>query len=284
MKLTWIMMATVATALDLGFASFAGADTYTFENLASGANLAGQDNWKLLLGSSSVVTSGTGVDTTKIAQSIYGAGGTVTMLTRTNDSNFSFPQFAGTETAATLQFDVFMGLTSSSIGNFGANFGLGHGSDIGAQFGINGGLPAPFGPGGDFFELREPGFGTDHLSPVPASVLAGDWLRLRLVMDFTANGGDGAGSMLFADLTAGSAFSPITGLQNIDLNLSNSAASWDEMFLRLDEFDSRAPMGADNLVVSQPSSATPLPSAAWGGMALLGGFGLMKARRRFLCR
>src|SRR5258706_6027804 len=103
----WVISFLLAAALFGQFGSVF-ADTYTFDSLNTGTNLVGQDNWDLYLGSSAVVAFVTGVDTTKIAQSISGTS----IVTRTNDANFSFAHFTGVETAAVLQFDAFIGVTS----------------------------------------------------------------------------------------------------------------------------------------------------------------------------
>ncbi len=212
-----------------GAASVQAAATYTFESLTTGTDLAGQDNW-VAVGFGSVsptVGVGTGVNATKIAQGKFGFAG---IARRTNDANFSFPQFSGNETAAVSQFDVF-DPTLTPFGNLGSYFAMGHGSGIGPLVGFNAGTSAGQGGTGSF-DIREAQNGVNHYAAFPASVNAGDWLRLTFTQNFTANGGDGAGSLSYQDLTTGTPLTPVAGLQNINLKLSNMPAgtgpsTWD---------------------------------------------------------
>jgi hypothetical protein len=219
-----------------------------------------QDNWRVLPQAGVIspsVASGTGSDASLVAQG--NLSGSAQIAVRTNDSNFSFQQFSGLETNAAITFDGSVSVASSRY-NVGANFALGHGTDVGPLFGedsdsANGGAIS--------FYLRGAENGTDYYAPFPAAINAGDRLRFTLIYDFTANGGDGAGSLFYQDLTTGGSLTAVVGLQHIDLDLTRMSASsqpadWDEMWARTDNGSlDGAASAIDNLVpnaIPEPAS------------------------------
>lgn len=143
-------------------------------------------------------------------------------------------------------------------------------TDVSPSFGFDNGASLP---GGASFEVREAQNGVEHDVPFPSTVQAGDWLRFTLTMDFTANGGDGAGSFSYQDLTAGGADIAVAGLQNVNLKLSNLPASsmpsaWDSMYIRIDNGIGGV-VGIDNLTTIVPEPAT-LSLAGLGLLVLIG--------------
>ena len=118
--------------------------------------------------------------------------------------------------------------------------------------------------------FAEGGFGPNSWHVGPNT----DWYRLRLLVDFTGNGGDGAASMAYMNLTAGDTdFSTVNAanLQNVDLSLQSLSpadrdpANWSRMTLRLEvttgdqilpEVDSLTPY-----VTADPPEVVPEPSA-----------------------
>jgi len=234
MATTWRVMAPVAFSVALGVVALAtsigSAAVYDFEGL-SAAPLIGQDNWTNQFGSTDIdVTTGTGVNTSDVATSNVNAA---VLPYRQNDGSFSFPTFAGTETSALLEFDLFKG------GIFG-----------GTMYMLNGGA-APFGPtfgitNTNKFYIRGANNGTEN--EVLDNVDLNDWIRLRLVIDFTANGGDGSGDFSYQNLTDGeTAFTSVAGLQNINLQINSGPAptTWDTVGFRVDQID----VAVDNLRV-----------------------------------
>lgn len=205
----------------------ARADTFTFDNLTNGG-INGQDGWISIAGNPSVM-DGFGVDTTKIV-----GGNEVAQHAR-----------SGVPTAANssvLTFDANL----QSSGQASSLFGLADPSGSnGIAFGLN--VPGNGPNAGIFsFELfdRSTLFNTDHAIYVtmPGGTTA-DWYRLRLIIDYTANGGDGSGSLYAQDLTLGdTGFTPITGMQNINLGMT-----------------------AANMVSYQPANETNLTIYVTGG-------------------
>jgi hypothetical protein len=81
-----------------------------------------------------------------------------------------------------------------------------------------------------------------------------DWYRLQLRMDFSANNGDGSGSLYYRNLSRGDAsFQPVADLQDVPLELQcmhpeAMPQSWDAMWISM-RFDGRQHVPViDNLV------------------------------------
>jgi len=241
---------------------------YTFEGLRNN-DLAGQDGWKYFAGQGVGVTPGAGSDTSNVAYAPDLGGGADT---RTNDANFSFQAFTGAETAAVLQYDVRIDPNTNYYNYFSdTGFAVGNRADIGPTFGIVGtGKP-------NAFYIREAAFGNFYYGSLPPNVADGDWLRLRLTLNFTAHGGDGAGSLEYEDLTTGTSFTPIAALQGIDLKLSNMStgpSAWNEMYVRIEG----PGLSADNLSPNV-TTAAPLPSSSFAGAVLFACLGISRLRR-----
>ena len=199
-------------AMGLLYAASCPADTYDFEGLAL-ADLVGQDNWTGDVGETAVGT-GTGYNTTKtVANSVTSGSCT---LTRTNDASFSFPAFEDDSTHAVMEFDAKFVYGAKG----GINFWVGSSSGESPKFGFAGIGPNP--PG---FYIREAGNGAEHGATV-SGIDADDWLRLQLVMNFTAN----TGTFFYKNLTDGDvSFTQVASLTDIPLNITSSPSGWDEM-------------------------------------------------------
>lgn len=245
---------------------FAHADTINFENLSNGS-LIGQDGW-ISLFNTPVVSPGFGVDATKIVS----VSGTNAVAMRPRG-------VAPTaQNGSVLQFDANLGGNADSTALFGLAVADGTQS---IAFGLN--VPGN-GPQAHAFSFylfdRSSQFAASHYvaAAIPAGAEA-DWYRLQLAMDFTANGGDGKGSISAENLTLGETiFTPIAGLQDINLGLTaaNVAAlqptDWTQSELYV------ASGGAlDNLSASAAVAATPEPGAY--ALILAGGLSGFVLRR-----
>ncbi len=229
----------------------ARADTpIDFNNLSNG-NLVGQDGW-LFDHNNPQVGDGTGVDTSKIVFSTGGADLAV-------HSRGVIPT---AQNSSLQQFDA--NLNNSAFGN--ALFGLGDAAGNNSiAFGLN--VPGN-GPqqGASSFYLfdRSSQFSSNHYiaSTIPAGT-ASHWYRLQFMMDFAANSGDGAGSLSYEDLTLGdTAFTPVSGIQNINLGLTaGNAATLDPTTWTHDVIYVADGGSLDNLVVGSTAAATPEPGA-----------------------
>ena len=192
---------------------------YDFEHLSL-ADLIGQDNWSRDTTTISAseqaymdVTNGAGYNVTQVMNTRNTGipdqhGDAQTM--RINDGNFAFATFTSNETAGVYQFDVQYHEDQYEFTESMMMAPLAH----------------PTGDGDMFFEsVRGPGFGIEFgqfsiwpagssfaaaSAPPPSRISDGDWLRLRLVVDFTANAHDGAASLSYKDLTLGDGpFTPL---------------------------------------------------------------------------
>lgn len=264
---------------------------YTFENIDDGT-LVGNDNWqkyKTLGGGLQVATR----DSTSFSDyptktvNLSGAGGDQLAI-RPNDDAYRFPTLRSTDTGAILQFDVKY---SSGGGAHTYYLGLGADSDDdgdGVVSSLDERAPA-IGVINNQFVIRELADGGNSFSEVFARAItaaeaeAGDWIRLRHVMDFTDNwnsttgGYDGSGQLYYQNLTRGDDhFIPLTS-GGVNLRITDMLA------------DIRDPSTWDTMVLVRSGSATdvhltnifitnvPEPSA----LVLLG-FGLLATvcRRR----
>lgn len=232
---------SLAFAVLLQFSGIAGgADRiYDFEGLTSGQSLFGQDGWLMHTSPTWTgdiqIATGTGVNTTDVANGVtpgVAAGGY-----RTNDAQFSFLPFQGTETNAIMEGDFRLGTSSVGTVYFALSYDT-NGSAAGGYFGgqrigieVTSGFVIRPADGSTISRTLATANGGN-----PAGVTT-DWFRLRLDIDFTANGGDGAGSLSYMNLTnSETTFTPITGLQGIDLKLAtvgSDPATWDTMFVRV---------------------------------------------------
>jgi hypothetical protein len=247
--------------------------TIDFNNLSNG-NLVGQDGW-LFDHNNPQVGDGTGVDTSKIVLSASTADLAVHSRGVIPTAENSFLQ----------QFDANL-----NSGNFGtALFGLGDGAGNNSiSFGLNVPGNGPQGGVSSFYLFdRSSQFSSFHYigSAIPAAT-ASHWYRLQFAMDFAANSGDGAGSLSYEDLTLGdTAFTPVSGMQNIDLGLTaGNDATLNPTTWTHDIIYVGGGGALDNLVVGSSAAATPEPGDCdlFMASALAGGFVLR--RRKFRCK
>lgn len=258
LRRTAILLSSVCGLLFIS--TEAHGSVYVFDALSNGA-LAGQDGWTIAQGSSLVVGTGSGVDTTQIAT----APGGVNIMTRPNDGNFSYSTITGLETSLTIQADFrFSTAGGGNPNEFAFNL-----SGVGA-----GASPWIGYEAGKGIYLRDANGGADHYQLV-AGMDNNDWVRLMMVLDLTANAGDGSASVFYQNLTDGNTgFTAVSGLQNVDVNiLTNGAIPTGWNAIRLDGRDGSSTVGGiDNLLVSVPE-----PSRA---LLLLGGLMGVAMRRR----
>lgn len=159
---------------------------------------------------------------------------------RLNDGAWSLPSFGGAETSAFFQADF-------SVSYWGAYLALGYDADGNGK--IRGSEAGERGPLLGVDSQSNHGIsiiaadGTANVVPLTTipGASGGTWLRLRLVMDFTANGGSGSGSVDYVNLSAGGTeWAPVAGLQGIDLGLTpgsgNAAdpANWSAVWLHFE--------------------------------------------------
>ena len=168
---------------------------------------------------------------------------------RINDGSFAFPAFAGSERSAYMQVDM-------RIGFWGGEFALGH--DVNGDGTLRRTQGNETGPrislgtfSGAQLRLRAADGTSTTVSLADAGLTGATWARLRVVMDLAADGGSGRGSVLVANLTAGTALTPVAGLQDIPLGLDGAATDarnptlWDAMAVYFEG----GGYGLDNVVI-----------------------------------
>jgi hypothetical protein len=266
--------------------------TYDYDTMNIGF-LKGQDNWTQWQPAGTTqfnqtVSYGTGINTTKVSGTSAGtASGNDKsgIMCRLNDANYSFTSYAGTETNATLQFDcTYQAGTSSTVYLGGPRFGVA--GDTNASNSID--LTSEWGPlfgmwrqgsglGTDlYFYVRRAGAGANLWSTsavkniLGSDAVSGDWLRLQLVANFTANGGSGSATLYWEDLTRGdSSFTAVAGLTNINLGLTSSIAApskWNALLTRLDSTSEDNGVAFDNL---DPNVNAPVPEPSMSALMIV---------------
>jgi hypothetical protein len=171
-----------------------------------------------------------------------------------NDGSFSIPSFSGLETQAILQVDF-------GVGFWGNHFALAYDADGDGE--VRKLDLSEVGPGlkiGSRFSVGVQvvaADGTVAMAPIEdVDGSGGDWVRSRLVMDLTANSGQGSGDLYYQNLSNGDvSFQPVAGLQGINLGLDSGAsdarnpALWDGMWLHMEGATNQL----DNVVLSNDS-------------------------------
>lgn len=170
---------------------------------------------------------------------------------RINDASWSYARFTGSETSAYFQADLLLGY-------WGGSFGLAHDTSVngvirGSEAGERG---VRFNAGTQAnvqFQLIAAD-GTSNRVPLSSigSISGGNWLRIRVAMDLTANGGAGLGWVDVRNISAGqTSFTPVPGLQGVPLGLDPNASDatnptqWDAVWLHFEG----ATYGLDNIEV-----------------------------------
>jgi hypothetical protein len=224
------------------------ADVYTFESLAVNSAINGQDHWKDQPGQGDAIVS---LDATGNGTKIVRHFKTVifdqsAFITRTNDAGFNFVSFSGSETNAVIQFEV--------NGEHAAMFALGHDRNSdGLLLSTDGELGPSFGVYGRNFRIQQAGLGTATETAFGSGNSGNDWYRLQLRLDFTADGGEGTGSLYYMNLTDGdTVFQAVAGLTDLPLGLGGlhpdaRPARWSAMWLHLLSKGDSVPC-VDNLV------------------------------------
>jgi len=226
-----------AHAVSYDFNALSGSDTSPY------ANPNGQDNWTSegFIFSSPIsswfvgVSQTLGFDGTQALRFDRIGPGYGADASRINDGAFAIPTFAGLVTEAFFQADF-------GVGHWGNLFALGYDANTDSK--IRKTTPNEIGPRLIIGSQSDVGVqvmdATGTITKVPlsnVSAFGGHWVRLRLVMDFTANGGQGSGDVYFQNLTNGdTSLQPVTGLQDINLGLTpgsgdaSDPANWNGMW------------------------------------------------------
>ena len=261
-----------------------GPVSYDFHALTAGAmsvsttpgTAGNQDGWYLdnaTAVSVLYVTAGTGMNTTNVTA--------IGPSTSRGDAirNFGAAFFTGTETAAVLQFDFRVGQKYS-----GGTVALGGNQTAAA---LDSDFQTRFSPGllvgtadnesGLTLRITPKQANGTWLTLTPQTILwsaitssgktaaIGDWMQVKMVMDFTANAGAGSGSLFYRDLTIGQTAFTASTIANVNLGLTYNtagygAANWNQVYLRENNYTATMtkPVAIDNLYIeSRPLAAGP---------------------------
>lgn len=178
---------------------------YDFNALSTGV-INGQDNWvRFGAGWTNpiIVTSGPDGSNCLFAT---GGGGSQSYASRINDVNFSITSFSGDETSAFFQIDVYHSAWTSEVG-------IGFDDNTNTQVDLSEcGIRLHFNNFGNYIRLHVADDSYTQQSALtwpPASL----WYTIRVVMDFTANAGQGSASVYMKEYGTNS-FVAIAGLQD----------------------------------------------------------------------
>jgi hypothetical protein len=243
------------------------ADVYTFESLTINNFIGGQDGWRDHPGQGQAVVamdaSGNGTKVVRHHKTVV--FDEIALLTRTNDANFNFLPFDGTETHAVIQFEAtgeHVALLALGCDLNGDGILTDAAGEIGPAFGVY----------ARNFRIQQANLGTaydDGFNQGGGDGNSGnDWYRLQLRLDFTAGDGEGTGSLYYKNLTDGdTTFRTVSGMINRSLGLSRMdpdarPANWNAIHLRLLSNGNSVP-SIDNLI---PNGST----LRWTQVALQG--------------
>ena len=207
------------------------ATTYNNENLSSG-NLNGQDGWISRgwvndIPASYITNVGTVQNGSLGLKSVSGGSGVGTSGSKLENSDWQMPDNIVCDEGAYFEFE-------GKINQYGVMFGPGYDQSNDGEIGIFRGperecpvffwLSAASSPiwgvklvtGGDVYNAA-----TVDVSRVGA---IGDRVKIKVVIDFQANGGAGSADCYYQNLTNGnSGYQPIAGLTNVPLALDFGA-------------------------------------------------------------
>lgn len=158
------------------------------------------------------------------------------------------------------------------VGYWGGSFGLAHDTD--GSGGIRGSQPGERGvrftigtQANVQFRLVAADQSFVQVPVANAGIAGGDWVSVRVVMDFTAGGGTGIGTVWCRNISAGATdFSQVPGLDAIPLGLdlmatdARNPSRWDAVWLHFEG----ATYGLDNIEVGRAGFAIPYGGACSG--------------------
>lgn len=233
---------------------------YDFNHLSSGA-LIGQDSWQQYAGQPSAQIGSGSQDGTLYVNPTDG------WAAIQRSASFALPDYSNAVTGVfgadmfSQDWGSYMGLTTAADGSGGTLF-------------LN------FDDERDQFRLRGTSFNDVVISSF-SSVVNTTWLRARVEIDFTANGGAGSASVFVQDLLDSNAsMIAVAGMQNVNIGLTpgtggnSDPASWQYAFVG----ETAGVNGIDNLYF-EAHDATPTPIA--GPLSLMAlGLAAMRLRGR----
>ncbi len=237
-KLTKVILLAIAGIILPISANAQAITTYDFNSLSTG-DINGQDNWATEDQGSCCnnlfIATSSSYDGSNYADAVNGAGGRNLDIWRINDGNFSIPTFTGNETVSYIQFDATRGW-------WGHVFGLGFDADGDSKVLRDDanelGIRLQIVNSATELRLIDAGGST---TAATYSFTGTDWHRFKVVMNLTANSGQGSASVYALNLTAGeTTFTAVSGLQNINMGLVPGATdarnpqNWNALYMNIE--------------------------------------------------
>ncbi|MEM1184226.1 MAG: glycosyl hydrolase family 28-related protein [Planctomycetota bacterium] len=216
-----------------------------------GAALIGQDNWVFERDFTETDGNNVRLETEPTPAgpvlAAVSTNGYDSVISRQNTGGFGFVPHRATQTEASISFEGRAGISGGSSGNAYLILNNTSGND-GIQFGMS--ASQFLIRGGQFSGVLQ------TFASIPSGWYSrGEWFRIELRIDFTANGGEGAGSLFFLNLTDGDTeYRAVPGLQNVPFEGEvRFPETWDRI-----EFRIRNEAAATNIVANaNPSSCCP---------------------------
>lgn len=190
---------------------------YDFNALSTGV-IHGQDNWvRFGPGWTNPIIVTSGPDGSNCLFSTAG-GNSQSYASRINDANFSITSFSGDETSAFFQIDVLHAAWTSEVG-------IGYDDNSNSQVELNEcGIRLNFNNFGDYIRLYVADNSYTQQSAPTWPPNATLWYTIRVVIDFTANAGQGSASVYMKEYGTNS-FAAIAGLQNVNMKLNTTLSN-----------------------------------------------------------
>lgn len=249
-KLSKVLLLAIAGILLSMPANAQQITTYDFNSLSIG-DISGQDNWGTEdqggnCCNNLFIASPSSYNGTNYADAVNAGGGRNLDIWRINDGGFSIPTFTGNEPASYIQFDA-------TRGYWGHVFGLGYDADGDSKV-----LRDDANELGIRLQVVTRAAQLRLINAAGTTVSAAysirgtDWHRFKVVMDLTANSGQGSASVYALNLTAGeTSFTAVSGLQNLNMGLVPAATDarnpqyWNALYMNIESGDA----DFDNLYV-----------------------------------
>lgn len=222
------------------------------------APLTGQDGWEFSRDFSDIDGENTffQIDASYPGGAVpvaFGRNGRDSIIVRQNDDRFAFTPHSSGSSDGRIRFDARAGLSGGPSGNVFLIVNNTSSLAEGIQFGMT---PTSFQIRGGLFSnvLNE------SVSIPSGWYTRGEWGRLELRVDFTANSGEGTASLFFLNLSDGDTdFRAVPGLQGVPLmGEVEYPETWDEIGLRI-----RNASAATNIIANIGAAGASCCPADW---------------------
>ncbi len=224
-----LLLKYLLVMLCIGYVSMSAraAVIYDFNSLTPG-DLNGQQGWVTAKHGTCQdieVQAGIGPDGSQAICCVPSSAGNEVVATHVNDANFSLPNYSSVATSASFQVDLRTSFWGTEVGLGDDQSGNGK---ICRNEANEKGMVLIADRNQDrlrFFDAT----GTATAITLSNLVTTDNWLRLKVDMDFTANGGQGEATVSWADAVLETAFQEVAGLTGLNMGLNAAATDADNV-------------------------------------------------------